>query len=228
MRTICSTFNKAISRGIIAHEIYPFRNQFNPKGYSFSHLKSEPNHRALTLEEMEKFKGFNILRLPKLHNAYYYFLFMYYCRGINWSDLCYLKHENIRNERLSYKRKKTGKKFSIKMNENLTEIISKFDNHPYLFPVLSDFHKTPKQQGYRIKKCLRQTNSALKEIAIRLGISPDITTYTARHTYAMNLKRAGIGLSLISDAMGHDNAKVTRAYLATFEDERIDQTDLVL
>ena len=63
---------------------------------------------------------------------------------------------------------------------------------------------------------------------MRLGITPDISTYTARHTYAMSLKRGGIRLSLISDAMGHADSKVTHHYLSRFEDELIDETDLVL
>ncbi len=228
MRTVCAVFNKAISRGLIAHEIYPFRNQFNPKGYSYSHLKSEPNRRALSLEEMQLFKDFEIEKYPHLHNAYFYFLFMYYCRGINWSDLCNLKHTNLRNGRLLYKRKKTGTQFSIKLNNNLNAIINRFNHSPYIFPVLSDFHKKPLQKAYRLKKCLKQTNSALKEIAMRIGIDPDITTYSARHTYAMNLKRAGINLNLISDAMGHADSKVTRSYLSRFEDDKIDETDSVL
>ena len=61
-----------------------------------------------------------------------------------------------------------------------------------------------------------------------LGIEPDITTYAARHTYAMSLKRAGIRLSVISDAMGHADSKVTQHYLARFEDDVIDESDKVL
>lgn len=59
-------------------------------------------------------------------------------------------------------------------------------------------------------------------------MTPDITTYTARHTCAMSLKRGGVGLGLISDAMGHADSKVTRHYLARFGNEMIDDTDGVL
>ncbi len=228
MRTVCAVFNKAISRDLIAHELYPFRNQFNPKGYSYSHLKSEPHHRALSPDELEKFKNFNYNKYPELENAYHYFMFMYYCRGINWTDFCNLKHTDIRNGRIQYRRKKTGKLFSIKVSEPLQNIMNQFDCPLYLFPILSNFHKTPTQKANRIKKCIRQTNRELKEIAIRIGIEPDISTYTARHTYAMSLKRGGIRLSLISDAMGHADSKVTRHYLSSFEDELIDETDGVL
>jgi integrase len=228
MRTVSAIFNKAISRDIIAYELYPFRNQFNPKGYSYAHLKSEPNHRALSEGELEKFKNFDKQKYPEFIDAHNYFMFMYYCRGINWTDFCHLKPSNIKNGRLIYTRQKTGKLFSIKMSEPLEKIIEYYKGGKYLFPVLSSFHKTPTQKANRIKKCIRQINRDLKEMAIRIGIDPDISTYTARHTYAMSLKRAGVKLGLISDAMGHADSKVTRHYLSSFEDDQIDETDVVL
>ncbi len=228
MRTVSSIFNKAISRDIIAHELYPFRNQFNPKGYSYAHLKSEPHHRALSREELELFKNFDTQKWAELEDAYNYFMFMYYCRGINWTDFCNLKHSDIKNGRIVYTRQKTGKLFNIKLSDQLQSIIDKYDHSPYLFPILSNFHKSAKQKSYRIKKCIRKINRDLKEIAVRIGIEPDISTYTARHTYAMSLKRGGIKLGLISDAMGHADSKVTRHYLSSFENEEIDVTDEVL
>lgn len=228
MRTVSAVFNKAISREVITQELYPFRNQFNPKGYSHSHLKCETHHRALSPDELEKFKKFDVVKNEDLANAYYYFMFMYYCRGINWSDLCELKHTDIKNERIVYKRKKTGKLFSIKLTEPLKNILAKYNCPIYLFPIYSDFHKLPNQKANRNRKCIRQTNRELKEIATRLGMTLDISTYTARHTYAMSLKRGGIRLSLISDAMGHQDSKVTRHYLSSFGDEMIDETDEVL
>lgn len=228
MRTVSAIFNKAISRDLIVHELYPFRNQFNPKGYSYSHLKSQPHHRALSVEELETFKKFDKTKYPDLKNAHNYFMFMYYCRGINWTDFCKLKQSNIKNGRLVYTRQKTGKLFSVKLSEQLFELIDHYKGSLYLFPVLSNFHKSPTQKSNRIKKCLRQVNRELKEIAARIGIEPDISTYAARHTYAMSLKRGGVRLGLISDAMGHLDSKITRNYLSSFEDEMIDETDLVL
>lgn len=228
MRTTSAIFNKAISRDIIAHELYPFRNQFNPKGYSYAHLKSEPHHRALSEEELTRFKDFDKEKWPKLADAHNYFMFMYYCRGINWTDFCHLKRSNIKNGRLVYTRQKTGKLFSVKISEQMQSYIDLYKGDLYLFPILSSFHKSPTQKANRIKKCIRQVNRNLKEIATRIGFEPDISTYTARHTYAMSLKRAGIRLGLISDAMGHLDSKVTRHYLSSFEDDQIDETDDVL
>ncbi|MEM1328356.1 MAG: site-specific integrase [Bacteroidota bacterium] len=229
MRTIRAIFNKAISREMIQPELYPFRNQFNPKGYSLSHLKSEPAYRALSVEELDKFKGFDVEKNKDLANPYHYFMFMYYCRGLNWTDLCHLKRMDIKNGRIYYTRKKTKKKFSIKISEPLQNILDQFDKSAlYVFPILSSFHKTPTQKQNRIKKCLKQVNSDLKLIAMKLDIEPNLSTYSARHTYAMSLKRGGINMNIISDALGHADIQVTRHYLSRFEDEVIDAADMVL
>ena len=229
IRTIRAIFNKAISRDIISLEIYPFRNQANPKGYSLAHLKSEPAYRALSIEELKKFKNFDVGKNEELANPYYYFMFMYYCRGLNWTDLCHLKRKDIRNGRVYYTRQKTKKKFSIKLSEPLQHILDQFDKSAlYVFPILSSFHKSPTQKQNRIKKCLKQVNSDLKLIAMKLGIEPNLSTYAARHTYAMSLKRGGINMNVISDALGHADIKVTKHYLSRFEDEVIDAADSVL
>ncbi len=229
IRTIRAVFNKAISRELINGELYPFRNQFNPKGYSLAHLKLGTNPRALSPDEIEKFKNFDIEKYPEFANSYHYFMFMYYCRGINWTDLCKLKHSDIKAGRVYYKRQKTGKTFSVKLSSHLLRIISHFDHKPYIFPILTSFHKSPTQQKNRIKKGLRKTNRELKEIAVRLGIDPDkVTTYTARHSYAMTLKRAGFNTDLISDGLGHADPSVTKHYLSRFEDNVLDEADKVL
>ena len=229
IRTIRAVFNKVISRELINGELYPFRNQFNPKGYSLAHLKLGTKPRTLSTEEMNKFKNFDLEKHPEFKDSYHYFMFMYYCRGINFSDLSKLKHKDIKNQRVYYTRQKTGKVFSVKLSSPLLHILTQFDHQPYIFPILTNFHKLPQQKTNRIKKKLRKTNWDLKEIAMRLGIDPDkVTTYTARHSYAMALKRAGIRTDVISDALGHADLGVTQHYLSKFEDSVLDEADEVL
>jgi site-specific recombinase XerD len=44
-----------------------------------------------------------------------------------------------------------------------------------------------------------------------------ISTYTARHSYATVLKRAGSNIAFISESLGHSDLKTTQDYLASFE-----------
>lgn len=60
----------------------------------------------------------------------------------------------------------------------------------------------------------------MKAIGKELGIG-NISTYTARHSFATILKRAGTNIAYISEALGHTNLAITETYLASFErDER--------
>ena len=51
-----------------------------------------------------------------------------------------------------------------------------------------------------------------------LGIG-NISTYTARHSFATVLKRAGANIAYISESLGHQDLKTTENYLASFERE---------
>ena len=48
-------------------------------------------------------------------------------------------------------------------------------------------------------------------------------TYTARHSFATVLKRSGVNISIISEALGHTNLSTTQYYLDSFENEQIDE-----
>jgi integrase len=47
----------------------------------------------------------------------------------------------------------------------------------------------------------------------------NISTYTARHSFATILKRSGVPVAYISDALGHADLKTTENYLSGFEDD---------
>ena len=47
----------------------------------------------------------------------------------------------------------------------------------------------------------------------------EITSYTARHSFATVLKRSGANIAFISESLGHNDLKTTESYLASFEKE---------
>lgn len=59
----------------------------------------------------------------------------------------------------------------------------------------------------------------MKIVAKELGIPDNITTYTARHSYASTLKRSGANIAYISESLGHNDLSTTEHYLASFERE---------
>jgi integrase len=61
-------------------------------------------------------------------------------------------------------------------------------------------------------------NKRMKKVGRTLGIG-NVTTYTARHSYATVLKRSGANIAYISESLGHNSLQTTETYLASFEKE---------
>lgn len=232
MRTLRAIINEAINRDYFQRELYPFSNQFNKNGYSISHLKSVASPRALSEADMERIKNFPLEDHPILKKCVQYFLFSYYSRGMNFTDMAQLRWTDIYNDRIKYTRSKTSGNFNIKVSPPLQEILDYFKSEytytGFVFPVLSDFHQSESQIKYRVRKCLKQYNGQLKEVADILKINIPLTSYVARHTYATTLKRKGIDTAVISEGLGHQDISTTKAYLQQFETETIDKADEVL
>ncbi len=229
MRTLRAVINQAIKSGFMRPKDYPFSTP-QKNGYSVSKLKSKPNPRALSMEDMEKVKNFPFDKYPDLKKSVLYFLFSYYARGMNFQDMARLQWSDIYNDRINYIRQKNRKFFSINLSDKLQEIIEQFpkSDSPYVFPILTNFHQTEVQKKNRIQKCLKHYNQDLKEIANVLGIDVNLTSYVARHTYATTLKNKGVDVSVISEGMGHKNVDVTKNYLKQFGNEVLDNTDELL
>ncbi|MEN7548760.1 site-specific integrase [Rapidithrix thailandica] len=154
------------------------------------------------------------------------FLFSYYCRGINFKDMAFLTWENIREGRLIYIRRKTGDLLNMELLPPALAILADYRTiaiGEHIFPILSDFHKTPQQIENQLKKVLKQMNDEMTELGKQIGLDFRITSYFARHTYATVMKRNKVSISMISEAMGHSNEKVTQAYLDSFENDELDK-----
>lgn len=216
-RTLRTLFNKAISENIVKSDYYPF------KAYKVSKLRKGTVKRAITKADIELIINHKV-ESDYSQLAIDLFYFSYLSGGINFVDMAYLKADNIIDKRLIYNRKKTKKLIKLPMQEKALHIIDKYkSDNCYLFPVLSDFHKTEVQKANRIHKVLAKVNKCLKEIGTELNLHIDITTYVARHTYATVLKRSGVNSSIISESLGHSSEKVTQIYLDSFENSQIDE-----
>ena len=152
------------------------------------------------------------------------FTFSYLAAGINFGDIARLTKDNILENRLIYIRKKTQKQIKVSLQEQAIKLIQKYSmpDNPYLFPILSSFHKTEQQKVNRIHKIIAKVNKSLKEIGERLNIPIDLTTYVARHSFATVLKRSGVNTSLICEALGHSSERVTQIYLDSFGNDQME------
>lgn len=223
MRQIRAVFNKAISRKILSQDLYPF------KFYKISKLKLKPNKRALTIDEFKRFRDVDLSEHPLLIEAYNYFMFSFYTRGMNFIDIMHLKKSDIINGRINYTRSKTKGKFNIEIVENAQKIIDYYKtiqkDSQYVFPILLNDNMSPTQIAYREQKVLARVNKKLKVISSIAGIEKKITTYVARHSFATILKTIGTSTDLISELMGHSDVQVTMTYLKEFDNEELDKAN---
>jgi integrase len=158
-----------------------------------------------------------------------YFLFSYYGQGINFIDIAQLQWKSLVQDRIVYTRSKTGKIIQFKVLPPVQAIIEQYKaftgSHPenYIFPILNRLkHVTAVQIDNRVTKVLKRVNNELKEMARLAQIDANLTTYVARHTYAMVLKKSNIPTAVISEALGHQTESITQVYLKSFENEVID------
>jgi len=163
MRNIRAVFNYAITEELTS--CYPFRK--------FKIRKEETAKRSLTLEQLVRFLS---CRVRPVYKEYLLvFRLMLYLRGINLTDLMELKPENIVDGRLVYIRRKTHKRYSVKLEPEAMKIIHRLRGKNWLLR-MHDRYDNPHDYCKHI-------NDALKTF-IREEPFSSISTYWARHTVA--------------------------------------------
>lgn len=221
MRHLRALVNKAIKRKLITKEHYSFET------YKVSKLKAVNNKKALSIEEFKKLRDVDLSKSPYLLEAYNYFMFSIYARGINFVDMMKLKWSDIQDGRIYYVRSKTKASFNIEIIQPMQDIIDFYKaqkrNSQYVFPILLQDDLTPIQIANRKHKVLSRYNSKLKEVGKLAEIDKPLSSYVARHSFATILKYSGTSVSKISEMMGHSDVQITMTYLKDFENEDLDK-----
>ncbi|MCX6257857.1 MAG: site-specific integrase [Bacteroidia bacterium] len=222
LRSLRTIFNEQIQAGNLKLEQYPFgkRKYQIPAGRNIK--------KALTLDDVAKIYNYEVITGTIEAKSKDYWLFSYFCNGINMKDIALLKYQDIDEEKIIFNRAKTihtsrknSKPVIVVLFDEITEIIDRLGNKPakenqYVFPILNDT-MTPEMKHARVKQEIQNTNKYIRRIAKAAGIEKDITTYTARHTYSTVLKRSGASIEFISESLGHKNIATTESYLDSFE-----------
>lgn len=219
MRQFRALYRDAIRKGIVNEKYDPF------KVYKVSRLKSRPDKRALTRDEVFKIENLDLVKYPHLKEARDLFVFSYFTRGMNFYDIMKLRWKDIDDRYITYTRSKTKGNFKLEIIQPLREIIESYrilSKTGYVFPILLSDDLTPTQLENRKAKKLKKFNKDLKEIALVVGINKVVTSYVARHSFATNVRDAGGSVEKISQAMGHSDVSITMSYLEDFENADMD------
>jgi len=223
LRSLRRMINLAIKKGEFNNEDYPF-------GADADHYTiPEPRNikKALPLQEIGKIFAY----VPEENSPEHFYrdiwIFSYLCNGINIKDICLLKYRDIDNDSIQFRRAKTqksnrrSKPITAYKTDLLGEIIKRWGTNPveadsYVFQFLKA-GIDPAEEKTRINQVVKQTNKYIDRVAVAVGITFPVTTYTARHSFATVLKRSGVNIAYISEALGHSNLQTTESYLGSFE-----------
>jgi len=173
---------------------------------SFKCSFDEKDPLRLEMDELNSLASKRIL-IPRLAEARDCYVFMCYT-GYAYEDAHSLTPANIflgidRNEWITKDRQKTDSTECVPLLPTALEIIKKYKKHPYcsvhnkLLPVRSN----------------QKFNGYLKEIAAICGIDKELTTHTARHTFATTVTLENdVPIETVSKMLGHKSIKTTQRY----------------
>ncbi len=219
MREIRALLNISIKKGLMERVNYPFYNY---------RIKTEKTvSRAITKTDLV-----NIMELPLEENTLIWhsrniFFLIFNLIGISFIDLILLETDSIQNGRIIYRRRKTGKLYSIRITSEAERIIElyKRESSKYLISFF-EFDNVLKNEvreeaGLRIKSCNNQLKKIGKLKLIELPIP--LTTYVARYSWSNLAKSMGYPKDQIAEALGHEYGnRITGIYLDNYGNEVID------
>ena len=215
LRILRAVYNRAVEEGFCTQR-HPFKHVYTGI--------AKTAKRALALDALRRIRDMELASRPQMDYARNMFLLSFYQRGMSFVDMAYLKREDLQNGMLTYCRKKTGQRLSIRWEPCMQQIVERYPNgNPaYLLPILvrsdSDERRQYKNVGHLI-------NRNLRKLGRELGLAVPLTMYVARHTWASVARSRNIPLSVISESMGHDSEATTRIYLASLDTAVVDQAN---
>ena len=224
MRTIRAVHNRAVERNMTAYVPQLFKHVYTGtkadrkramEHEEISRLLNEPLPGTGYGKELQRTKGL--------------FILMFMLRGLPFVDLAYLKKSDLQGSTITYRRRKTGRTLSVTLPPEAMDILKEYENResgsPYLFPFLTNKEGT--KEAYReYQIALRHFNNQLVLLKEAMGLSSELSSYTARHTWATMAYYCEVHPGIISEAMGHSSITVTETYLKPFRNKKIDEANL--
>ena len=220
MRALRALLNIAMKLNLYDNNLYPFSR--------FKIRTSKTPSRAITLCQIESIINMNIEKDSKHYHARNIFLLIFSLIGISFMDLIVLKKSNIQGNRIVYRRRKTGKIYSVRITNLAKSLLDEYqDNYSdYLLPQFGLDGVEESKLRYKVNLGIKSVNKYLKQIGEQLDLSIDLTTYVARYSWANIAKSKGYSKDLIAEALGHSYGnQVTGIYLEGYGNNIIDDAN---
>ena len=218
MRNVRAVFNDAAKKKLVSRDLYPF--------YDYQIKREETEHRAITVEKLRVLFSFSGTQSENWARDVAKLIF--YLIGINASDLYDL--EKPVDGRINYRRDKTGRLYSIKLEPEAMELIELFKGQNHFlcfqeqFANKADFLKKINGEdildGSGKMKILKR---GLNTIGYSIGVD-NLTSYVLRHTWATIAGELEIPKETIKKALGHRKKEVTDIYIK-FDPKKVDDAN---
>lgn len=155
---------------------------------------------VLTKDEVDNLYGKKFMdrRIEQIKDC---FIFQCYT-GLAYSDLAQLTKENIEDDVIVGRRKKTDVQFVVPLLPIAKEILEKYE---YQLPIISN-------QKY---------NQYLKVLGDVSGLNKSLHSHLARHTFACLLLNNGVDMKTISRTLGHSNLQTTERIYASMHNQTV-------
>ena len=202
-RNIRAVFNDARRNRITTN--YPF-----DKGlFEIKHEKTRK--RSLPVDTLRKLFSMKLDDWEEKYRGTFMLTFMLI--GINFVDLCNLTH--IEDDRIFFRRAKTKRLYSIKVEPEALALIDKLHGKKHLLYMLDN--------NCHYRRAYNRLVIGLNSIKKKLGID-ELTSYNARHSWATIASSLGIQRDTIAHALGHGVDTVTDIYI-DFDQRLVDEAN---
>lgn len=225
---------RAVTRNTSSAYLRPLKTVYNKSIKEIGYNNKKPfqraftgidktTKRAVTQHIIKRLICLDLSQKPCLQLSRDLFLFSFFTRGMAFIDIALFSHSHINNGRIVYNRHKTQTLQSIKIENPVERIIKRYAcrERKYIFPIFKDNNFDPK----RYDSALRLHNMHLKQLSKYLHLTIPLTSYVARHSWATQAHHMNISTKIISEALGHSKEETTRIYLASLNDNMVDNAN---
>lgn len=215
-------FKLSVAHGFIGYTDNPFIN------YELKHGKTAKKER-LSLTEIAVFEALELKEGSDLFHARNIWLAQMYCAGARIGDMITMRVGNISNGRLIYDMSKTEEQSSVQIPKRALPIFEYYcrGKKPgeYIFPFFQNGTDYT-ERDFRRKQIQSKTtmiNYRLKKLAVMIGTEKNLSTHVARHTFADMARQKSKDIYGVSKALRHSSTKITEQYLASFDNDAVDE-----
>ena len=230
LRILRATYNKAVAKGLTPQQ-HPFTGVYT--GIAPTRKRAIPTENVSQIKSLQSVKDLT----PKEEMARDTFLMSFYLRGISFIDLAHLRKSDLKDGYLHYTRRKTGQCLTIRWEDEMQELLEKYQaqtaSSPYLFPFLVvGGNKRHNKTIDKMQEEVRLYHNAevrisyhLRKLGAKIGIKGKLTLYVARHSWATTARDNDISMSVISEALGHHSETTTQIYLNSIKSSEVDDAN---